>query len=152
MPRQQKYQSGITLIELMIVIGIISLLAAVAVPAYNDYLTRSKLTDAFSTLSSLTTRMEQRYQDNRYYSVSSADDDCGIAAPTGSEYFNYTCTTSTEGATVGQHFEWTATGTGTMVGFVFTIDDNGSKATTTVGSGWSGAGSTCWVRSKGGAC
>ncbi len=45
--RMNKYQ-GFTLIELMIVIAIIAILAAIAVPAYQDYVVRAKLTEAFN--------------------------------------------------------------------------------------------------------
>lgn len=51
----KKAQAGFTLIELMIVVAIIGILAAVAIPAYSDYTVKAKVANALSSVGSLKT-------------------------------------------------------------------------------------------------
>ena len=56
-------QQGFTLIELMIVVAIIGILAAVAIPSYNDYTARAQVTEGISLVGALKTCMAEGFQD-----------------------------------------------------------------------------------------
>lgn len=62
-----KKQSGLTLIELMIVMAIIGIIAAIAYPSYSDHVDRTRRSDAQGALMGLSAAMERHYATNNSY-------------------------------------------------------------------------------------
>ncbi len=60
---KKQIQQGFTLIELMIVVAIIGILAAVAIPSYQDYTARAQVTEAVNLTAGFKTGMAEYYQD-----------------------------------------------------------------------------------------
>lgn len=144
MKAPMKAQRGFTLIELMITIAIIAILSAIAIPQYQDYITRGELPEAHAGLGAFRVQMEQYYQDNRNYGPGA----CGATAPT-YKYFTHTCILTN----AGQGYTATATGIagGRVAGFVFTINEQNVRATTAAPTGWAAPTmpATCFITRKG---
>ena len=80
MKRIQKQQKGFTLIELMIVVAIIGILAAVALPAYQDYTVRARMSEALLAASSCKVAVTEAYQSDLLpAAVNSYGCECGTA-------------------------------------------------------------------------
>ncbi|MEF7615456.1 prepilin-type N-terminal cleavage/methylation domain-containing protein [Aquincola sp. MAHUQ-54] len=135
-------QRGFTLIELMVAVAIVAILSAVALPAYNAYVMRSRVPPALDALSAFRVRMEQRFQDTGSYANGNA---CAVANPDLSgNNFTVSCALTTDPA----GFVATATGSGVMKDYAYTINQNGDRATK---SHPKGSNSSCWT-TKGSTC
>ena len=67
-------QKGFTLIELMIVVAIIGILAAIAIPAYQDYTVRSKVTEGLNLAASAKTTVAEGFQSGGLAGLKSSAD------------------------------------------------------------------------------
>ncbi len=140
-----KKPGGFTLIELLIAVAIVGILAAIALPAYNQYVVRGKLTEAYSNLLAIRVQSEQWFQDNRTY----AGMPCST---TNAKYFGYACS-----GLSGTTYTVTAAGlAGTdLDGFAFTINESNARSTVVTApaltNGWTG-NATCWIIRKNGSC
>ncbi len=77
----KKVQQGFTLIELMIVVAIIGILAAIAIPAYQDYTVRAQVSEGLNLGGGAKTAVTEYYQDRGAWPVN--NDQAGIdATPT----------------------------------------------------------------------
>ena len=137
---------GFSLIELMIVLAIGVIIAAITVPAYHDHMLRARIPQATSTLASLAMRLEQNYQDNHEYGDGTG---CSIAMPD-DEFFTFKCVAQNN----GQSFLLTAMGKGAgdISEFTFTLDQNGNAKTTQLPASWAKGPADCWIAKRGATC
>jgi type IV pilus assembly protein PilE len=136
-----RHSKGMTLIELMIVVAIVGILAAVAYPSYQDYVRRASRADAQADVLELAQWMERRFTTSNRYAP--ADGDFTATLPfnqtprSGGARYNLTAIV---GGT-GQTFTLTATPAGGQVGDACgTMTINQQGATTPAAAG----GRPCW--------
>ena len=114
----QKMQKGFTLIELMIVVAIIGILAAVALPAYQDYTKRAKVSELILAASGCRTSITEYFQ-----SATSAASDNGFGCEnTTTSVSKYVASVATKGSTGVVSVTAAASGIGAGVdGLVLTL-------------------------------
>ena len=149
--RALKGAQGFTLVELMIVVAIVGILAAIAYPAYSQYILKSRRTDARNAVLDLASRQERFFSVNNTYSTSPAALGYGATASTfpvsvsvsGQSYYNLTATISSAPA----GFVGTATPvlpqTADTKCYSFQVDQSGAQSN--LDSGGSALSTTgCW--------
>jgi type IV pilus assembly protein PilE len=139
---------GFTLIEVMIVVIIVGILAAIALPSYFQYIQRSKIIEATTGLSNWRTRMEQYFLDKRTYVDGCAQYHDSIQAQV--KAFTLTCSNEAAGT-----YTLTATGNASegMTSFAYTVNQSDVKSTSSLPSGWTTPSTNdCWVTRKDGTC
>ena len=137
---------GFTLLEMMIVVAIVAILAAVALPSYAAYVQRSRILDAVTRLSDARARMEDYFLDERAYVDASGR--CGfLPRASATDAFMVQCEAT------ATSFIVTATGVAAkgMTDFIYSIDQSGTKTTLGVPRGWSRS-ADCWTIRQDGFC
>jgi len=131
--------SGFSLIELMVTVVIISILASIAIPAYNAQIRKSRRTEAKTALLDLAGREERYFNTNNAYTDVAANLGYTAATPTltnlsvGSGYYTVTVTFVPAAPPTPATYQIVATAVGDQAGdacSTFTVNSNGSQSAT----------------------
>ena len=133
----KKIQQGFTLIELMIVVAIIGILAAIAIPAYQDYTVRSKVTELLNAAGVCKTSVGEFYQSKGIMPANTAEAGCSTEGTANSGPPSVATGVITVNATGGLATQLTGNVSGTGL---FYTPMCGTPATTTC----NGAALTAW--------
>ena len=137
---------GFTMIEVLIVVGIVAILTAIALPSYTDSVRRGKIIEATGGLADARQRAEQYFMDNRTY-VGGCTGAIAAVQPA-VRAFTLTCPAETLSTYTIQADGNAAEG---MTGFSYSINEANVKSTLGAPSGWSKS-ATCWTTRKDGSC
>jgi prepilin-type N-terminal cleavage/methylation domain-containing protein len=157
-PARAGHSRGFTLIEIMITVAIIGVLAAIAIPTYQDYVRRGYVVDGTNALATTRADMERYFQDNRTYEKVSDTilPPCHADVTAAKRTFgNFVVTCAGDNGLKPTTFTLTATGSGPANGVVYTVNEQNIRATTGMPTAWSGWTTTCetsWIVKKGQAC
>ncbi len=151
--------AGFTLIELMITVAIVGILVAVALPAYRNYVIRSKLVPGTNALATMHAQMEQYYLDNRTYMTVSAPTivtpctQYAVTTTTSTMPFTVLCT-ATGDVPTATTYVLRATGAGVVAGAVYTVDQANTMTTVSFPTSWGAVptSNACWLMRKGDSC
>ena len=148
--RVRSFNRGFTLIEVMITVAIVAILAAIALPSYDDYVRRGQVQEAFHFLADYRIKLEQYFQDNKNYGSGT----CGTGTRTpkwadltkaDAKYFSFSCTL------VGEGYVMLAKGVrGRAIGHEYSVNEENLQKTLKFKSVDS-SGKNCWLL-KGSEC
>jgi type IV pilus assembly protein PilE len=140
--RQHGNQRGFTLIEVMIVVAIIAILAAVGLPSYEGYVRKSRRAEVQSFMSEVVARQQHFLLDRRSYGTSitaaPAANGLGMTIPTSVSNY-YAVTIATDNTTSPPSFLVTGTPSGKQAVEkcgTLTIDQRGVKTASGTGTCW----------------
>jgi type IV pilus assembly protein PilE len=125
-------QGGFTLIELMIVVVIIGILAAIGYPAYRDYVLRSNRTEGYAALSDAAARQERFFSNNNIYTtdMTALNFTADPYITNQNQYYSVDVDAPTAGCPIVSCFSITATAQGTQA------DDTDCQGTRTPANCW----------------
>lgn len=130
--RVVRLEAGFTLVELMIVVAVVGILSAIAIPSYQRYVLQSRRAEAQSYMQQLALRQEQHWAKNQIYA---ADNSALGGVDDKSEYYTFTVSNTPTPATT---YTVTAVAKGSQLKdsqcLTLTLDQTGTK----------GGGTSCW--------